>query len=1130
MRRRAGEARRLVALRDLRILDTGPEPHLDAVCRTAAALFDAPIALIPLIDETRLWFKARVGVEDAEIARFGSFCDAVMGGGDATVVRDLADDPRFAKSPLVVGPPYARFYAGAPISCGSGHRIGTVCVIDVKPRPDFSERQAAQLTDLVRIVESHLRLHEAELARAAAAEEGRRVADLLEERESRLLAAHESQAIAEKAAGIGHWRIDVAAREILWSDGVSRIFGRNAELKALTLDEHLSFYHPADGERVRGLVEVAAMGQSRADDGGYKHHSRVIRPDGEVRTICVHGVASYATSGKVEALHGVCIDVTDRARSEAKFRDASALLRLTLESMDQGLLMIGPDDRIRICNRRASELLGLSDEVVHEGARLEDIKRHQFERGEFRLETPEMVRRIMEGGVERAPDCYERRRPDGTTLEVRTTALADGGVVRTLTDITARVESARAMEESELRYRLLAENTTDLIIWCELDTTRRYVSPAAKAVLGYDAEELVGTKPLGFVHPDDVEAYRRLLDDLTSARIEHAVTCLRYLRKDDALVWVEVSFSLTRDAATGRPTGYVASLRDVTDRKTAEEELKVSEQRLALALDSGSDGLWDWNLQTGIVRLSDQWFVMLGYDRGDVDDDVNAWATLIHPDDVEATRRLLVDHLKGLTPTFECEYRMRRKDGSYAWTLARGKVVTRSADGRAVRIIGTHIDVTKRKETERQVAHMAVHDALTGLPNRTLFRQRLNEAVAVAERSKRAFALLACDLDRFKSVNDTRGHVAGDALLRTIAERLSSVVREGDTVARLGGDEFAIIVALDSPRAASVAAQRVIDAVGQPIDLDGQAVAVGVSIGVAICPQDAEDADHLFKNADIALYKAKAAGRNTHRFYETGMDAALAERTQLEIDLREAVRAGGLALAFQPIMNAAAGTVSGFEALMRWPHPRRGMVPPSEFIPIAEETGLILPLGDWALREACRAAASWPDEMRVSVNVSGVQFQRPGLEQSVVGALSAAGLPAERLELEITESVLMQDSEAAVSTLLRIRSLGVRIALDDFGTGYSSLSYLRRFPFDKIKIDRSFIVEIDDPETAAIVKAIVGLGERSGAAITAEGVETSAQFEGVRQAGCTEVQGYLFSPPLPAEQAVAFVNRQKRAA
>ncbi len=444
--------------------------------------------------------------------------------------------------------------------------------------------------------------------------------------------------------------------------------------------------------------------------------------------------------------------------------------------------------------------------------------------------------------------------------------------------------------------------------------------------------------------------------------------------------------------------------------------------------------------------------------------------------------------------------------------------------GGAVR---TYADVTERKRAEAEIEHLARHDPLTTLPNRLLFRERLNQALARQRRYGGSVAVLCLDLDRFKPVNDTLGHPVGDALLKIVADRIRTTLRTEDTVARLGGDEFAVIQVCEAaqPEAAAALARRLVQILGEPVLVEGgHRLTVGVSIGAAIAPLDGTEPDQLMKSADLALYRAKDEGRNTFRFYEAAMDEAVEERQRLEVDLRGALGRGEFELHYQPILAVERNRIVGFEALLRWRHPERGLVPPSAFIPLAEETGLVVPIGEWVLRAACAEAARWPGDLRVAVNISAVQFAQAGLAQTVLAALAAAGLPPQRLELEITETVLMNDSDAVLAALHGLRSLGIRVALDDFGTGYSSLSYLRRFPFDRIKIDRSFVAGIADPDTAAIVRAIVGLGLRLGSVVTAEGVETPEQYDLVVAEGCAEIQGYLISPPLPPAAAVQLLR------
>jgi diguanylate cyclase (GGDEF)-like protein len=469
-----------------------------------------------------------------------------------------------------------------------------------------------------------------------------------------------------------------------------------------------------------------------------------------------------------------------------------------------------------------------------------------------------------------------------------------------------------------------------------------------------------------------------------------------------------------------------------------------------------------------------------------------------------------------------------------------GKTIFKRTDGRIFCVTHDHMpgiggwvetfeDITDRREAEDKIAHMARHDGLTGLPNRTHFREHLENALAGLGRDD-TIAVLCLDLDRFKVVNDTLGHQYGDQLLQIAAERLRGTLREADFIARIGGDEFSILqVAKDQPTAVTALARRLVDVMSAPILVGDQQMQVGVSVGIALAPADGGEADLLSKNADLALYRAKAEGRGTYRFFEPEMDARMQARRELEFDLRHAVATCAFELHYQPIIDVESNDVSGFEALLRWDDPVRGRVPPMQFIPLAEETGLIVPIGEWVLREACAQAAQWPDHIRIAVNLSPVQFKSTNLVGTVVNALAASGLAANRLELEITESVLLLDSEATLLTLHQLRGLGVSIAMDDFGTGYSSLSYLRKFPFDKIKIDQSFIRELaDGGDSLAIVRAVTGLGSSLGIATVAEGVETAEQLRRLKAEGCTSVQGFYFGAATPANEATAFLNKNRK--
>jgi diguanylate cyclase (GGDEF)-like protein len=443
--------------------------------------------------------------------------------------------------------------------------------------------------------------------------------------------------------------------------------------------------------------------------------------------------------------------------------------------------------------------------------------------------------------------------------------------------------------------------------------------------------------------------------------------------------------------------------------------------------------------------------------------------------------------------------------------------------------VSTHEDVTEQRQQEARIQHLARHDALTELPNRNQFLEQLAAAEPALERGEKA-AVLYIDLDDFKAVNETLGYAIGDKVLKQASARLWGTTRETDVLARLAGDEFALLLRpVHTPADAAAIAERIIEAMVAPFVIDGQQIGLGASVGIAMAPEDGETSDRLMKNAHLALHRAKSEGRSTYHFFERGMDAAIQQRREIEAGLRRAMEGGELRLMYQPLLGLKQNRVVCCEALLRWDHPERGAISPMEFIPVAEETGLIVQIGEWVLQQACRAAAEWPAEVRVAVNLSPVQFKNRRLFETVQAALRKSGLPPSRLELEITESLLLADNEPTLDTLHRLRALGVRVSMDDFGTGYSSLSYLRSFPFDKIKIDRSFMRDLGvTRDSLAIVKAVIGLGQSLGMETTAEGVETEEQLAAVRAQGCDEVQGFLFSRPLTLPALRELLGNQLR--
>ncbi|MEX2236707.1 MAG: EAL domain-containing protein [Dehalococcoidia bacterium] len=566
------------------------------------------------------------------------------------------------------------------------------------------------------------------------------------------------------------------------------------------------------------------------------------------------------------------------------------------------------------------------------------------------------------------------------------------------------------------------------------------------------------------------------------------------------------------------------------DRILLERSLELTSKELiqvnsdAFAALGASEGLWDWNLQNGEITYSQRWKATLGHSDDAIGNSPDEWFSRIHPTDVERFRADLDAHLEGHTQLFESEFRIRHADQTYRWVTARGMAV-RNSSGNPYRIAGAQVDITERKAAEQQLMHDALHDPLTGLPNRSLFADRLGQSIARRKRRPDdGYAVLFLDLDRFKVVNDSLGHIVGDELLVAIGQRLQSLMRPGDTVARLGGDEFAVLLddARESEQAIALA-QRLLAALTKPLRVRGRQVFTSVSIGITVDTAGYTRPEDVLRDADTAMYRAKAQGRNRYEVFDSSMhDRALA-LLQQESDLRRAQTRNEFCLHYQPVVSLECGKVEGFEALLRWDRPD-GTHFPDEFLPVAEETGLIVAIGRWVIEEACRQMQEWivnyPDRapLSISVNLSAKELREPDLSQAIEAILSKTGLSPLSLILEITEGSLLRDTEEVVATLERLRSLGMRIHLDDFGTGYSSLSYLHRFPVDALKIDRSFVSGIES-EIPEIVRTVATLAGNLGIDVVAEGIETRQQFKGVRELGLEFGQGYYFSRPVGANEA-----------
>ncbi len=570
-----------------------------------------------------------------------------------------------------------------------------------------------------------------------------------------------------------------------------------------------------------------------------------------------------------------------------------------------------------------------------------------------------------------------------------------------------------------------------------------------------------------------------------------------------------------------RWTDLYAKLRGKDAQATS---LQISEARWKLALEGSDMGVWDWHLDTDRVFRSDQWHEIYGYSGEEVGDTATAGRQLIHPDDLAQAVQDIRNHLEGNTPIFKSEFRMRCKDGSWKWTLSRGMIVSTGPDGRPLRMVGTHTDISERKHSEAEMRRLAHFDAITELPNRILFLDRFEQEIRKAQRQHQSLTLMFLDLDRFKEINDTLGHDIGDRLLREAGQRLLGCVRASDTVARLGGDEFTILLHnLEDASHVSRIAQTIIERIAQPFHIGNEVVYVTTSVGITLYPHDATDIETLVKNADQAMYAAKSSGRNCSHYFTPSMQAAAFQRMRTANDLRSAVQASQLLVHYQPIVELATGKISKAEALVRWDHPERGLVYPGEFIPVAEDSGLITAVGDEVFAQSVRQTARWrticPD-FQVTVNKSPAQFRGDGRQQERwLELLRTFGLSGDSIVVEITEGLLLDAHPPIARTLGNLHGAGIRIALDDFGTGYSSLAYLRKFEIDFVKIDRSFTANLlPDSDGLAICEAIIVMAHKLGIQVIAEGVETETQKNLLIQAGCDYAQGFLFAPALAAEE------------
>ncbi|QQR72774.1 MAG: EAL domain-containing protein [Holophagales bacterium] len=786
----------------------------------------------------------------------------------------------------------------------------------------------------------------------------------------------------------------------------------------------------------------------------------------------------------------------------------ATFLETLLDGTDEGVLVADGVGTILFANTRVVELWGYRQRELIEKkiGLLFSVESRSPQQGD----DPARGRRL---------EAYRR---DGSRfpVEARWISLESGGrtlsiiLVRDLSELEAARERMRQFEKALVTMSLGVALT-------DRDQRLLYLNPALAEMHGYRPEELVGN-PLAHFAPEDPAARLefRELRQLKTMRHEGM-----HRRKDGSEIPVEVVWDLLTDRK-GDAIGLVMICQDIRERRRAEEALRTSEERYAVAVRGANDGIWDWNLESGTIFYSARWKAMLGLADDDVSDRPSEWLDRVHPDDRPQLERKLSAHLGGESPHFEDEHRMQHHDGSYRWILARGLAVNPTGTAPS-RLAGSLSDITDRK----------VHDPLTGMPNRALFLDRLASALGrLRRRESGQLAVLFLDLDRFKVINDSLGHVAGDLMLVSLARRLESCIRPDDTIARLGGDEFTLLLEnLSSPSEALAVVEQIHVELARPFQLGESEIFTSVSVGVALSDTGQEEPSDLLRDADAAMYRAKALEPGRHRVFDQEMRAGALAQLRLESDLRRALERGEFRLLYQPVVALRTERVVGFEGLLRWHHPERGVLAPGEFLRAAEETGLIAPISAWGFTESCRQLAAWSqldpaDDFFLAVNLSPRLLGRPEVVDQLANEVAKSGVEPRRLKLEILESALLEDPDRVRRVIESFRSMGLAIAIDDFGTGYSSLAYLHQYPIDELKIDRSFVASLDQGGGRAteLVRSIIQLAFGLGLEVVAEGVETVAQKERIQELGCGLAQGFLFARPLPPAEAWGFLRAGPR--
>jgi diguanylate cyclase (GGDEF)-like protein/PAS domain S-box-containing protein len=939
--------------------------------------------------------------------------------------------------------------------------------------------------------------------------------------------------LALEGSDLGVWDWNLVTGEQTHSARWEEMLGYAAGELRQGYAEFSSRLHPEDGAAHANALQRCVMGEAP----NFAVDIRLRHKDGHWCWIVSRGmVVLRDASGKPLRMIGTHTDIGRRKAVESERQERSRLLRNTLGSISQGLFVLDAQHHIISFNARACELLNLTAEFLDCQPTLKEVNQLQLQRGDFgrNAEWVESHARgyVFSDGEAPAPPQYLRVTPQGRTLEVKSQMLPEGGMVRTFSDVSDYV---RVQHDRERQDKLLAamqslaqvggwevDVLADQVFWTEgvyriLETSPEEYSPGTA----------MGTAERFFT-PQAMQQLRASYAPTGNQPATHDLEMEAITAKGQR-IWIHaVGTSLWQQ---GQLISRTTVVQNITEAKLARAALKDSENLWKLALESTGDGVWDWHIPSGVEYYSKRLIEMYGFAEGEISSTSMELDQRTHPQDRAQMEHDREAHFQGLTPTYHNEHRVLCKDGNWKWVLSRGMVISRDPTGKPLRIIGTHTDITERKNAEALIRQQAFFDTLTGLPNRRMLRDRLEQEIKHCKRDIHQLAILFIDLDHFKEVNDTLGHDSGDQLLVEAGRRIRACVRDADTVARMGGDEFTVILTgITNTDHVEPLLQKILRSMDALFQIGDEQVFVSASIGITLYPLDATDIEDLYKNADQALYVAKGEGRNRFSFFTPALQEAAQTRVRLASDLRTALSDNQFRVLYQPIVDLASGAIYKAEALIRWQHPKRGLVSPAAFIPIAESSGLIVDIGEWVFQQAAVQVQTWrqtlhPD-FQISVNRSPVQFRHNDSGQASWGMqMHAMGLPGEALVVEITEGLLLDTNEIVGEQLLALGDAGIKVSLDDFGTGYSSLAYLQKFDIDFIKIDQSFVRHLIPESTdLALCKAIIVMAHALGMQVIAEGVETEQQRELLTEAGCDFGQGYLFARPINAAEFETLVK------